>query len=94
VAGKLGVTPRHLRRTFAEQIGVGPKEFARMVRLHAAIRAGATFSDWAQIAAEAGYYDQSHLIADFRDLVGLTPRAFFEGRRETEALGLKPCLVA
>jgi AraC-like DNA-binding protein len=33
-------------------------------------------NDWSRIAADAGYYDQAHLIADFRDLVGLTPSAF------------------
>ena len=33
-------------------------------------------SDWVRIAADAGYYDQAHLIADFRELVGLTPGAF------------------
>ncbi len=36
----------------------------------------ATSSDWARIAAAAGYFDQAHLIADFRRLVGLTPGAF------------------
>jgi AraC-like DNA-binding protein len=36
----------------------------------------ATSKDWVRIAADAGYYDQAHLIADFRKLVGLTPGAF------------------
>lgn len=76
VAGRLGVTARHLRRAFAENVGIGPKEFARAVRLQRAVRMAATSCDWARIAADAGYYDQAHLIADFRQLVGLTPGAF------------------
>jgi AraC-like DNA-binding protein len=76
VAARLGVTARHLRRAFTESIGIGPKEFARTVRLQRAVRTAATSNDWARIAADAGYYDQAHLIAEFRELVGLTPVAF------------------
>lgn len=76
VADRLGVTARHLRRAFTENVGIGPKEFARTVRLQRAVRMAATSCDWARIAADAGYYDQAHLIADFRQLVGLTPGAF------------------
>jgi AraC-like DNA-binding protein len=78
VAEQLGVTARHLRRAFAESVGIGPKEFARTVRLQRAIRNAATSTDWGRIAADAGYYDQAHLIADFRELVGLTPGAFLK----------------
>jgi AraC-like DNA-binding protein len=78
VAEQLGVTARHLRRAFTESVGVGPKEFARTVRLQRAVRRAATSNDWALIAADAGYYDQAHLIGDFRQLVGLTPVAFLK----------------
>ena len=80
VAQQLGVTARHLRRAFLESIGVGPKEFARGVRLQRAISESARSSDWGVIARDAGYYDQSHLIGDFRDLVGLTPSAYLARR--------------
>jgi AraC-like DNA-binding protein len=78
VAERLGVTARHLRRAFAESIGIGPKEFARSVRLQRAVRTAATSNDWGRIAADAGYYDQAHLIADFREFLGLTPSAFLK----------------
>ena len=80
VAHRLGVTPRHLRRAFVENIGVGPKDFARAVRLQRVLSLATRSSDWAQIAVEAGYYDQAHLIVDFRDLVGLTPREYMRRR--------------
>jgi AraC-like DNA-binding protein len=78
IAKRLGVTARHLRRAFTESVGIGPKDFARAARLQRALRSLATSPDWVRIAADAGYYDQSHLIADFRDLVGLTPGAFLK----------------
>jgi AraC-like DNA-binding protein len=78
VAERLGVTTRHLRRVFKESVGIAPKEFARSVRLQRAVRSAATSKDWVRIAADAGYYDQAHLIADFRELVGLTPGAFLK----------------
>ena len=73
VAARLGVTARHLRRAFVESIGVGPKEYARSIRLHRALRRAETSSDWARIATDTGYYDQAHLISEFRQLIGLTP---------------------
>jgi AraC-like DNA-binding protein len=78
VAERLGVTARHLRRAFTESVGIGPKDFARAVRLQRAVGMAATSKDWGRIAADAGYYDQAHLIADFRELVGLTPGAFMK----------------
>lgn len=81
VARRLGCTDRHLRRAFAENIGVPPKEFARAARLQRALRLSARSQPWSRVAVEAGYYDQAHLIADFRALVGLTPTAFAERAR-------------
>jgi AraC-like DNA-binding protein len=78
IANRLGVTARHLRRAFAENIGIGPKDFARSARLQRAVRLARTSNDWPLIAADAGYYDQSHLIADFQALIGLTPIAFLK----------------
>jgi AraC-like DNA-binding protein len=77
VAGDLGVSERHLRRVFREAVGVSPKAFARLVRFHRALRAAGEDdrASWASIAAGAGYYDQAHLIAEFRAIAGVTPRA-------------------
>lgn len=77
VADDLGVSERHLRRVFREAVGVSPKAFAKVRRFQRALqaaRAGGSVS-WASIAAAAGYYDQAHLIAEFRAIAGVTPRA-------------------
>jgi AraC-like DNA-binding protein len=75
VAQHLGITARHLRRAFAESVGITPKELVRALRLQRAVRGAATSRDWSRIATDAGYYDQAHLIGDFRDLLGFTPGA-------------------
>jgi AraC-like DNA-binding protein len=42
----------------------------------------ATASDvrWADVATAAGYYDQSHMTAEFRQLMGVPPAAYVAGR--------------
>jgi AraC-like DNA-binding protein len=76
VAFDLGVSERHLRRVFRDAIGVSPKAFAKLARFHRAL--GAARKDgrtsWASIAAASGYYDQAHLIDEFRAIAGVTPR--------------------
>lgn len=77
VAVDLGVSERHLRRVFREAVGMSPKTFARLTRFHRALRAARREAHprWASIAAHAGYYDQAHLIAEFRAITGVTPGA-------------------
>ena len=69
------LSERQLRRRFEAAVGFGPKHLARIVRLRATMeRAAATPGQtWARIAADAGYYDQAHMIAEFRALTGRTP---------------------
>jgi AraC-like DNA-binding protein len=80
VAGDLGVSERHLRRVFHETVGVSPKLFAQLARFRRALHAARanTRASWASIASAAGYYDQAHLIAEFRTIAGATPRALLD----------------
>jgi len=77
VAVELGVSERHLRRIFRQAVGVSPKTFAKLTRFRRALRAARADDTvgWASIAVAAGYYDQAHLIAEFRSIAGRTPRA-------------------
>lgn len=76
VARSVNVTRQHLARLFAHHVGVSPKMFARVMRFRRAMRLGAT-KPWADVAADLGYSDQSHLIADFREFSGSSPVPFF-----------------
>jgi AraC-like DNA-binding protein len=89
VAAGLGVSERHLRRLFREAVGVSPKAFTRLARFHRALHAAREESDesWAGIAAAAGYYDQAHLIAEFRAIAGAPPRAFLNELRTASSFG-------
>jgi AraC-like DNA-binding protein len=71
IARELGISRQHLARQFQQHVGVSPKTFARVMRVRRVIESANR--DWADVAARHGYYDQSHLIADFRDLAGTTP---------------------
>ncbi|MDQ1025136.1 AraC-like DNA-binding protein [Streptomyces umbrinus] len=78
LARRLAVSERQLRNLFAEGVGVSPKHFARIGRVrHVLAHAGST--GWAELAVSTGYYDQSHMTADFRTLMGVPPRSFFTG---------------
>lgn len=89
VAVDLGVSVRHLRRVFRETTGVGPKTFAKLTRFRRAVRAAhaENHASWATIAAAAGYYDQAHLISDFRAIAGVTPLALLGELRAAQSIG-------
>jgi AraC-like DNA-binding protein len=80
LAQSLGVSRQHLALQFRERVGLNAKTFAmvcRFRRASAAVRdlRGAAV-DWAAMAGEWGYYDQSHLIHEFQQFAGETPEAF------------------
>jgi AraC-like DNA-binding protein len=77
VAERVGMLPKRFVRRFRARVGLTPKLFARVRRLQRVVRTlGPDPVDWAAVAAEHGYCDQSHLIDDFRDLTGITPGAY------------------
>jgi AraC-like DNA-binding protein len=74
-----GLTRQHLARKFRELVGVAPKQFCRLARFDLLFKAAYQKPrvDWAAVALGCGYYDQAHLIAEFKDFTGMTPTAFF-----------------
>lgn len=75
LAEAAGVSHRHLVAVSRAELGVAPKTYARVLRFNRAqaLIAAAAVPDWARLAVEAGYYDQAHLIRDFRAMAGVTP---------------------
>jgi AraC-like DNA-binding protein len=82
VADGLGLLPRTLRRKMLTGVGLGPKRLAQVQRLKRVVRdlGEQDEADWAAVAAEYGYADQSHLSAEFRLLAGVTPAQYLRSR--------------
>jgi AraC-like DNA-binding protein len=87
VARQANLSPRQFRRRCIEESGLAPKQLCRILRFRRACQLahGVARPEWAAIAASAGYFDQAHLIRDFRAFAGATPVAVFSN---TAALSL------
>jgi AraC-like DNA-binding protein len=83
VTERFGITPRTLQRLFQRYVGVSPKWVLRRYRLHeaAAVLAREQHRPWAEVAADLGYFDQSHFIRDFTAAIGITPVAYAQACR-------------
>ena len=82
LADAAGLSRQHLTRVFRDRVGVAPKIYCRLARFHSALAyagSGKNF-DWARIAVELGYADQSHMIAEFREFSSLTPQRLATGQ--------------
>ncbi len=86
ISRSAGVSERHLISRFRESVGASPKFLARIVRFQrvlALVRDHMRVSRSA-IAAEAGFFDESHMIREFQLLAGATPSAYLRARDANE----------
>ena len=81
VVRSTGYSARHFGAVFTHTVGLSPKRFCRVQRLQRTIERlrPAAQVRWARLAIEAGYYDQSHLVREFRDIAGVTPGEYLAG---------------
>ena len=76
LADWLGLSSRHLERRFRNEVGISPKLFSRMQRFQSVFhRMEDPATSWVDTAVSSGYYDQAHLIRDFREFAGTTPNS-------------------
>lgn len=75
-----GLAERRLERIFDRTIGLSPKMFTRIVRFQNVVRhvEMAESPDLLDAALSFGYYDQSHMIREFREFAGKSPLAYFQ----------------
>ena len=74
---RTGLATRSVQRLFKDYVGVSPKWTIRLFRIQDALdRVASRDKDWAELAVELGYFDQSHFIRDFKAIVGATPGAY------------------
>ena len=77
LADAASLSPRQFRRICLERTGLSPKHLARVLRFREAAKyASGKHPDWGDIAAASGYYDQAHLIDEFKELAGVSPAQF------------------
>jgi AraC-like DNA-binding protein len=82
LAAAVGCSRRTLSARFGEEVGVGPKLAARLVRLEH-VRARLGTAPLARIAAEHGFTDQAHLSREVRALTGRSPTELLAQSRPT-----------
>jgi AraC-like DNA-binding protein len=87
LAREVGWSHRHLIARFRQQVGLAPKTAARLVRFERVWRRldQPQPPAWADLAREAGYADQAHLVREFHRFTGTTPTRF-PGRRRVNSV--------
>jgi AraC-like DNA-binding protein len=78
LARELGWSHKHLIAQFRDQLGAPPKRLGRVLRFQRAIEQIGEHASprWVELAVDCGYFDQSHMIRDFRELAGCTPEEY------------------
>ncbi|MGN6420786.1 MAG: helix-turn-helix domain-containing protein [Pseudobacter sp.] len=66
---------RQLQRKFLENFGMSPKHYSKLVRFTKAYRMRTLLPQltWGEISMRCGYYDQMHLIRDFKTFAAFNP---------------------
>ncbi|MFD1047834.1 helix-turn-helix domain-containing protein [Kibdelosporangium lantanae] len=75
LAESVGWSRTRMWSRFNDQIGLGPKRAAQLIRFDNAAHRLATGESAATVAAETGYADQSHLNREVMSFTGITPTA-------------------
>ncbi|MBC9913851.1 helix-turn-helix domain-containing protein [Chitinophaga varians] len=77
----IGCHSRQLERKFNTAIGLSPKHFCNIVRTLSFVKSlqnAAPKPNLTHCAYDSGYYDQAHLIREFRKITGLTPSQYYK----------------
>lgn len=86
---RTGLSKTRMATVFREQVGVTPKLYARIHRFRRALELINQGSDpLVDVALAAGYYDQPHLNAEFRELSGLAPGEYLSAARYPNSVSL------
>lgn len=71
---------KQYERNFQEIVGTSPKQFMRIVRFQHVLQFKGQYpqTNLTELAYAGGYFDQSHMINEFREFSGRTPRHYFD----------------
>ena len=78
ISDVVGWSRQHFTRKCLRYTGLTPKFLTQVVRIKKVIKQYRTekFYNWSQLSVDGGYYDQSHMINEFKKITGLTPIEF------------------
>ena len=79
LAKQSGYSACYIRRCFESVHGISPKVFGKFIRFQRMLHSIGENADQAQLealAADCGYYDQSHMMKDFKKFSGMTPDGY------------------
>jgi transcriptional regulator GlxA family with amidase domain len=79
LGARFGLSSRQLERRFNDAVGMGPRLLASILRFRAVFDAlsASPRAPWLAAAIDAGYFDQAHMIRDFRRFAGAAPQSFY-----------------
>ncbi len=78
LCGVSGMSERQLQRTFKKYIGLPPKLYARIIRFSRIFHVVQQKKlNGSELGLEAGFYDQSHFIRNFKAFTGEEPSQYF-----------------
>lgn len=80
---EIGLSRRWFSHTFSEQVGMTPKRYCRLMRFQKVMHqiASNQLVDWVDVALAGGFYDQAHLVHEFRAFSGLSPERCLAAER-------------
>ena len=94
-AKDLGLSQRRFIQVFKEEVGMTPKLFSRIQRFQQTrsfIRLN-QFPNWAALAFDLGYFDQSHLIREFLEFSGFTPTDYLTAQKSGQLYPIQVSLA-
>lgn len=85
LAEECGLSARQLERRFLGEVGLPPRLLASIFRFRRVFDLLENNNPWATAAIDAGYFDQPHMIRDFKRFAGQQPQAFYRGLKGLSA---------
>lgn len=82
----LEVSKTFLEQRFNQHIGISAKEFCKVEKIKTFMKNYHEHNgslNLTQLTLKSGYYDQSHLIKDFRYFMDCNPKEFLKSIKET-----------
>jgi len=75
---ELNISQSPLEKRFRQLVGTSPKKYASIIRLKNVIQSYNPSNSLTELGYEVGFYDQAHIIKEFKGFTGDTPEEFFK----------------